>query len=208
MQLVVAECNLNPALTGSTFVMPDFIGDPVFNKTRCGLAACINTLPIMRGWGQPDFWLPRTELTLMTHNCSHISFGGCFMSLVRRWPRGSGEAPPASLKVLWNGCTDYLGLLLCFSGAVIRTIRTAFSLEAFKEQLQKQIVVVVAAVLAAEKQNQEKAHKETKASPRRLTSSRERQMHFSSRCPRQSASSRKIAVSFPHNYNRYSLIIS
>lgn len=59
-----------------------------------------------------------------------------------------------------------MGLFLCFSCAVIRTIRTAFSLEAFKEQLQKQIVTVVAAVLVAEKkQNQEKAYNETKASP-------------------------------------------
>lgn len=90
---------LNPALTGSTFMMPDFIWDPVFNKMGCGLAACISALPIMHGWGQPDFWLSRTELMLMTYKCSHISFGGCFMSLVRHWPHGSWEAPPVSLKV-------------------------------------------------------------------------------------------------------------
>lgn len=40
---------------------------------------------------------------------------------------------------------------------IISTIRTAFSLEAFKKQLQKQTVAVVATALVAEKrQNQEK----------------------------------------------------
>lgn len=46
MQRVVVECNLNPALADSTFIMPDFTWDPVFNNTGCGLAACIRALPI------------------------------------------------------------------------------------------------------------------------------------------------------------------
>lgn len=142
---------------------------PHFNKTGCSLAAWISSPPIMRGWGHPDFWLSRTELTLMTHNCSHISFGGCFMPIIRRWPRGSREAPPASLKVPSNGCGDYLGLFLWFSCTVIPTIRTAFLPEAFKEQLQKQIAAVVAAVVAAEKKHsterQDKKRQETRQRP-------------------------------------------
>lgn len=88
---------------------------------------------------------------------------------------------------------------------MIRTIRTAFSPEAFKEQLQKQIVAVVTAVEAAEKKHrkprEEEAHSKTKASPSHVFQGKADA--FSQPCLRESASSRKTAVSFPRNYNRY-----
>ena len=52
---------------------------------------------------------------------------------------------------------------------MICTIRTAFSPEAFKEQLHKQIAAAVAAVIAAKKKKKkkrrEKSPKEAKATP-------------------------------------------
>jgi len=49
---------------------------------------------------------------------------------------------------------------------VICTIRTAFSPEAFEEQLHKQIAAAIAAVIAAEKKKRrEKSPKEAKATP-------------------------------------------
>lgn len=79
------------------------------------------------------------------------------MAIVSHWPQESWGAPLASWKVQSNGCTDYLGLFLGFSCAVICTIRTAFLPEAFEEQLQKQIAAAVPAATAAE--NKKTLHK-------------------------------------------------
>lgn len=106
---------------------------------------------------------PKSNLcSLMTHNCSRFSFGGCFLSIVSHWPPGRREAPLASLKVRSHGCTDYLGWFLGFSYAVICTIRTAFSPEAFEEQLQKQTAASVAAGVAADKTEQNKTKQKTR----------------------------------------------
>ena len=107
------QSHLNPALTVSTrhpfcyASIQDLIlirwrvqyPGPHFNKMTCGSAAYTSTLPKTRGrgGGRPHFCLP--GLQSLRHNCSHISFGGCFMPFVRRWPRGGWASAP---KLVWK----------------------------------------------------------------------------------------------------------
>lgn len=163
---IVAESNLNPALTSSTrhpLSLCQAASRTPLSTMGCGLGAYIRTLPITGGWGQPDC----SELNLWrlwhtTVPTSHLAAALCPLSDAGL--RGVGEAPPASLKVQSNGCADYLGLFLWFSCAVICTIRTAFSPEAFEEQLQKQIAAA-AAVIAAEKKKERKGTKQDTGLP-------------------------------------------
>lgn len=94
---LLGQSHLNPALTVSTrhpFCYAGTYPGPHFNKMTCGSGAYTSTLAKTRGrgGGRPDFCLP--GLQSLRHNCSHISFGGCFMPIVRRWPHGGWASAP------------------------------------------------------------------------------------------------------------------
>ena len=153
-----------------------------------------NTWPWWRAAWLLPAWPSITKTQLFPHLIWRLLYAHC--QTLASW--GLGKCPQASLKVQSNGCADYWGLFLWISCAVICTIRTAFSPEAFEEQLQKQIAAAVAAVIAAERKKKgEKSHpKRPRPLPATPTSFSGRQMHFFIWGLRESASSRKIAVSF------------